>query len=292
MRRAAFIVLAAGLLAGCGGSSKPKVVAWKAAPLPSPAPASRACNAADLRATPLLNSSTGGLTGVIRFSNASPTPCRLLGIPKVKLQPALPQSVSALASAPSGLPGSWLGALGGNRQAMLPITLFNWCYPPKTTTLVFTLPGGGGKLSVPLHEAPRCIVPATATTISLAPFIPAAGSGTEEARPLSATIVPSQLEQKPGTVLRYRVDLTNTSKSTYSFTDCPLIRQALLQASVARVDVLNCRPAGDIKPGHTESFQMQLVMPPSSAHPTDTLAWSLDPFSPRPVQATAKVTAG
>src|SRR5262249_27574376 len=138
-------------------------------------------------------------------------------------------------------------------------------------------------------EAPRCIVAATPTTISLAPLQPSptvAAPFTTQS--LSAEIKPATPTAKAGGTLSYEVDLTNTSTETVSFDPCPLVPQSL--GSVVRGDKRNCADAGDLKAGGTLTFRMQLPIPASTPARTDTLTWMLDPFSSRPVQASAKAT--
>ena len=293
MRRAALIALTAGLLAGCGGgSSKPDVVEWKPSPLPPPPAAARACKASDLRATPALSSSTGGLTGTIQFRNASGEPCSLSGTPTVGLRPKLPQAVTATSPSPSGLPASWLGSLDDTRGAELPITLFNWCFPKAKPTLLLTLPKGAGEIDVPLDASPRCIVAATPTTISMAPFQPAAVTAAPWTKlAVSARIVPKAPSVTVGQTLKYDVILRNTSKDKLQFGDvCPLVRQVLGQSSAGRVDRLNCEGVDDVKPGHSVGFRMQLPIPRGTPIAPDVLTWTLDPYSTRPVAATAQVS--
>jgi hypothetical protein len=288
MRQAALIALAVALAAGCGGShAKPTVVPWVSQPPPSAGPGGRPCTASVLRATPVLSSATGGLVGEIQLRNAGKEPCSLSGKPAVKLRPALPQSVTSLILPGTGLPASWLRSLGGDRRASLPITLFNWCYPPQTTTLVLTLSGGRGRLTVPLHESPRCIVAATPTTISLAAFQPSGGPTAPWTQQVAARVLPQTLKGRAGQVLRYQVELTNHSRKTVALKPCPFVSQALAHGSTPRVDVLNCGPAGELKPGNSVIFQMELGIPATVPGGPNSLSWTLDPFSTHPAQASA-----
>jgi hypothetical protein len=289
MRRAVLIALVAALVAGCGSHGGPRVVPWVPAPPPSPAPASRPCAASDLRATPVLSSATGGLVGEIHLRNAGAEPCSLVGTPAVKLRPALPQAVTRYVVPDAGLPASWLHSVTGGRQVSLPVALFNWCFPAKTPTLLLTLPGGNGRLAVPLHEGPRCIVPATPTTISLGSFQPSSGQGVSWTQQLGARIAPETLRARPGHVLRYLVELTNNSQQTLELTPCPFASQALQRGAKPRLDQLNCRPAGSLKPSRSVRFRMELAIPATAPEGSNRLTWTLDPFSSHPLQTTAPV---
>jgi hypothetical protein len=81
-----------------------------------------------------------------------------------------------------------------------------------------------------------------------------------------------------GDLLRFRVALTNTGKTSFRFagTSCPVYLEEVVPAA-PQAYVLNCRPVGPITPHRTVLFEMRAAIPGSARLGTDSLTWELAP---------------
>jgi hypothetical protein len=91
-------------------------------------------------------------------------------------------------------------------------------------------------------------------------------------------------------VFRYRVILRNTSRKPFRFTHCPLYLESLGRA--AEIHLLNCRPAGTLRPGGSATFAMKLRVPKQLRRGGNELFWEvgLGTYLPPSSGAPAAVT--
>jgi hypothetical protein len=74
-------------------------------------------------------------------------------------------------------------------------------------------------------------------------------------------------------VLRYRIILRNTSRKPFRFPRCPVYVESLGQA--AEIHLLNCRPAGMLRPGASATFAMELRVPKQLPRGRNELFWEI-----------------
>lgn len=298
MIRAALALLATASMAA---SANP-VIPWldqhpvKATAHPPLAPP---CRARDLRAHIFLQGATGTLAGGVDFRNAGGSPCALLGWPQVSFTGAAAAKerwrVTNIARFPEPLevlvdPLGSLRALAPGKSAVISLFWSNWCGPGSRP------PDGlrirlrsGTSLVVPLAQAPRCDVPQDPSMVSVAPFTPAARTLPPSSHlPLAAAIVgPRPVLVKPGlrafrvrrgTLLRFRVALTNSGRTAFRFarSSCPVFIKELWPAG-PQPYVLNCRRVAAIAPRETVLFEMQTPIPRGARLGNTLLTWQLAP---------------
>jgi hypothetical protein len=86
------------------------------------------------------------------------------------------------------------------------------------------------------------------------------------------------LRVKRGAALHFRVALRNTSSRPFRFTKCPLYRETLWdlhKSALGETFVLNCSPAGVIRPGRLAFFEMELPISEDTPLGESYLSWSL-----------------
>ena len=168
-----------------------------------------------------------------------------------------PIPVAPLIFPDTAYPRSSLLALRPGEIGGLTITWENWCDPliegkPRVppSAVRITLPGGGGALDADYNAVPPCIDPSSPSTIGVSPFEPAKIS---RVKPwtnavVRATVPGQPLHARRGEILRFRVVLRNTSRSTLRFDRCPAYVQQLVPRGEVEVYEFNCARAHAIAP--------------------------------------------
>jgi hypothetical protein len=303
------LALTLGLAAGCGSGSANRdgrgagpAVPWTSAKPPqvaerSPAPAP--CRAEDLtvpgqiRFVPRLQ---GGIA-LVQIRNTGTRPCRLTGRPLVKLvKDGGPTQVQTpISPTPSEFPevtypASGLLALRPGEAGDLTITWDNWCDPvvagqphlPPSAVRI-TLPAGRGSVDADYNAVPRCLDPSAPSTVGVSVFQP---DLVPSGRPWTDAFVRASVPGQPvhgrrGGILRFRVVLTNASRSPVRFARCPAYVQQLAPSGKVEVYELNCPAAHPIAPGRSLAFAMRLRVPRDAPLGANGLFWQLDPFGAR-----------
>lgn len=314
--------LAAALTASSHAWERPRVIPWiperpqtRVAPPPPLAPP---CRAAQLRSRLLLQGAGGALVGGVLLTNVARAPCSLLGRPAVRFGGAAALATSwqvvprrAPPAAPEAIraPLSSLRALGAGTSAWLALDWRNWCGPgsapasgagPPPDALIVVLPHDGGELHLPVAEAPRCDAPDAPSTLGVAPFVPRERSLPPSSRlPLHASIVgvpskesklaPPSLRARAGELLRYKVALTNSSRRPFRFRSCPAYAEQIAPRGRPQLYLLNCRPAGTLRPGEQAIFAMVVRVPATAPSGPNGLSWQLAPKTYLPPFASARV---
>jgi hypothetical protein len=282
------------------------VIPWVPASPPPPVvpPVARRCRlaqlhvgGADRRAGVFFNGATGSLVGWVTYHNDGRT-CSLLGRPGVRLVGGpsatvhqLQKPLQLVAFSPDVLPPPFsTRALPHARTAIVEIWWSNWCASRAPTAVELTLPSGGS-VRLKVAHAPRCDAPGSPSTVSVGtftPFVPAPRPSTR--LPLSIGFNRASYRVAAGTVLRYRVVLRNTSRKPFRFPRCPLYVESIGQA--AEIHLLNCRPAGTLRPGGSATFAMELRVPKRLRRGRNELFWEvgLGTYLPPSSGAPASVT--
>jgi uncharacterized protein DUF4232 len=296
------------LVAGCGGSKEAglkvdgPVVPWipnQPAELVERAPASTACQGADLAVTgqvDFVSNGKGGGIAVIALKNKGSKECRLEGRPSVKLvHPGEPKQVNAPIDRPpvifpdTAYPLSSLLAIQPGEIAGLTVTWTNWCDPQipgkkrvAPSAFRITLPNGTGHIDADYNAVPACLDPKNPSTLEVSPF------ETAKVKPLppwtaangaiNASVANQPVHGKRGEMLRFTVVLENTSRATVGFDRCPSYVQQLVPTGQVEVHVLNCAHAQPIAPGKREAFAMEIRVPKNAPIGGNGLFWGLDPF--------------
>jgi hypothetical protein len=226
---------------------------------------------ADQREGVFFNGATGSLVGWVSYRNDGRA-CSLLGWPRVRLVggpsatvPQLQKPLQLVASSPDVLPPKFsTRALPYARTAIVQIWWSNWCAPRPPSAVELTLPSGGS-VRLKVAHAPRCDAPSSPSTVSVGTFTPFVPTPRPSTRlPLSIGFNRASYRVGAGTVLRYRVILRNTSRKPFRFPRCPLYVESLGQA--AEIHLLNCKPAGMLRPGGSATFAMELRVPKQLRH--------------------------
>lgn len=82
--------------------------------------------------------------------------------------------------------------------------------------------------------------------------------------PYSHLFVSIENAHTEGEQLVYHVQMVNRGAESYTFADCPSYAQHIFVNRVLEVDesrVLNCAPAGEIRPGDVRTFEMRAGLP-------------------------------
>jgi hypothetical protein len=237
---------------------------------------------------------TGSLAGAIVLENRGALACSLQGTPRLRLVGAAnPAGVRhrrvAVTPTFAGVAYPSLHALQPGEKAEVYMVWSNWCgRAPSAVELL--LPGL--RKTVPLRpagETARCDQPKLTAFLAAGPLQPIASeTPTHIPMPLTAAIVehvhfgPKTVEgvrARPGTVVSFRVELTNTSNTPFAFArPCPLFLVGV--DTLIETYRLNCRPAGVIQPGQTVVFETRAPVP-GTAQPGSrlSLTWSLAPLN-------------
>lgn len=311
----ALLLVAAGCDSGSSKSHKQAVgpaVPWipsRPSQVAERAPVSQRCRAADLRIRGqirLVSRLQGGIA-LVSVWNEGKRACRLTGRPGVRILKAggPTQAQHPIPATPSNFPDvtypeSALLALRPGEPAAVTITWDNWCdlivkgqrpVPPRAIRI--TLPGGGGHLDADYNAVPPCIDPKAPTSIGVSRFqpsvIPSGGRPWTNAF-LKATVPGQPVHGRRGGMLRFRVVLTNLSKTTARFARCPAYIVQLVPRGTVQAYRLNCAAAHPIAPGKKLALAMRVPVPPSSPRGANGLFWELDPFGGRAPQLHARVT--
>jgi hypothetical protein len=270
-------------------------------PLASP------CKARELHAQLFLQGATGSLVGGVNLLNVGTTSCSLVGRPEISFSGAAAATtqwqVKKLAASPAppdvlaDPPGS-LRALRPGKSATISLFWSNWCGPGADPTggsegtppdeIVLGL-ADGTSITVPVTRAPRCDAPQDPSLVLVGPFMPTTRRLPQSSHlPLRVAIVASRpVQVKPGLtairvhrgeLLRYKVAVTNTSRTAFRFapSSCPVYIEELALSS-PQVYVLNCRRVGTIAPRATVLFAMQIRVPATVRFGIGSLTWQLAP---------------
>jgi hypothetical protein len=119
----AAVAILALVVAGCGGSGT-RVIAWtgQRPPIAPAPPLARPCRASDLKLRSLEGDwlgAGGDLVGVLRVTNASRSPCSLLGRPRVGFMG--PYGVSVELASFTGMRSSLVGGSGAFNGRMIQV---------------------------------------------------------------------------------------------------------------------------------------------------------------------------
>jgi hypothetical protein len=112
-----------------------------------------------------------------------------------------------------------------------------------------------------IGHAPSCVASAP-STIQVGVFQPLVP------QPRPATQLPFRLRfdrltyrVARGSILRYRVTVTNASRKPFRFRACPAYFEALGGSDRHELHILNCRPVGTLAPGAARVFAIELRVP-------------------------------
>ena len=264
--------------AATGGASEfeasPGAVQWIDAPPDNPAPTPPAtappgthpCTAFQMSAKGSWQPNGGALVGGVRFTNHSGTACSLHGVPEVRLVDGKGHRLS-FAEQGSGAPdpGAVLMPPGANDAAAIGVQWTNWCGPLSQPVKVqINLPDKGNVINVDpdgdgFKGAPPCTNQGAASTITVDPIQTAAPP---VAPPPSAGLVAtirSPASVVAGSTLRYEVTLKNPTSDPVPLQPCPSYSESV--ATVSARYRLNCDPVGQIGPGASVVFAIQLAVP-------------------------------
>lgn len=308
----AVAVLAAGCSSGSESEEAGPAVPWTSSKPPQVAAralVARPCRASELeipsqvKFVPRLH---GGIA-LVTVRNGGARPCRLTGRPRVvfvkkggPVQVDRPIPPTAANFPETAYPASSLLALRPGGLGAVTITWDNWCDPPvpgkphlPPSAVRITLPRGRGSLQADYNAVPACIDPGAPTTVGVSVFQPSLIPVTQ--RPwttafLRASVPGQPIHARRGGILRFRVVLKNTSKTTARFGRCPAYVQQLAPAGKVEVYDLNCAAAHPIGPGRSLAFTMHTRVPRDSPLGANGLFWELDPFGIRAPQLHARVT--
>lgn len=299
----ACVVLAAGCDESASSSVKvtmtptpagPTPVAWMDAtmgpsPSPSPYPSAnpsdlnvRACQGADLTAEMVHSAGAAGNNlAYWKFTNVSATPCRLEGVPDIRLldsagnqlpattglDPCFMESAVQCAATIAAVlaPG---GAAGlATTEPNVPPTC-----PTTSATLVFELPYKGGDVPVQWAGDSSC------AHIGVGRFQPQdLVTPTPMPHPdLSAKLLLPD-SATAGATLEFTVELSNNGGEPFSFGAlCPNYIIIVGPKSAGGAHALNCQPVPQIAPGASVTFSMQGDIPVEVPGGSYSVDWLLD----------------
>jgi hypothetical protein len=302
--RVAIVLVAFAVLAGCSSAKHAHaapMVPWvdtvpAALQVRAAAPAAP-CQAAALRVVGpgfRFDPALAGGTGAATLRNAGRAPCRLTGLPTVRLvgAPRGPEQrqVAAAAQPPAfptiQPPDTVLLALPPGRSAVLSVDWRNWCVPgagrsrkpmvpPRAVRVTLS---GGGSIDVPYDAVPACDNTNEPSTVAVRPFAPAplAASTPWTSAQLKASIVDARPAPR-GSTAQFGVRLANVSGAPVQFERCPLFVEALAPSGVPEAHQLNCAAATPIPAGGALTFEMRIQVPKSAPLGNNGLFWELDP---------------
>jgi hypothetical protein len=280
------------------------VIPWVPASPPPPVvpPVARPCRLAQLRVSGadqregvFFNGATGSLVGWVSYRNEGRA-CSMLGRPRVRLVGGpfatvrqRQKPLQLVAFSPDVLPPPFsTRALPHARTAIVQIWWSNWCASQPPSAVELTLPSGGS-VRLKVAQAPRCDAPGSPSMVSVGtftPFVPAPRPSTR--LPLSIGFNRASYRVAAGTVFRYRVILRNTSRKPFRFPRCPVYVESLGQA--AEIHLLNCRPAGTLRPGGSATFAMELRVPKQLRRGGNELFWKVGLGTYLPPSSGARAT--
>ncbi|HXI45509.1 MAG TPA: DUF4232 domain-containing protein [Candidatus Acidoferrales bacterium] len=269
------------------------------APFVPPQPGSnggtpQACRVGDLAA---FSGGWGGAAGTsyapLVVLNAGAGDCLFPATPEIELFDA--DGHHLLSSGPAGGGDGGSLTIPAGATASTDLGFSDWCLSTPRLPLTIELLVGTAVLAVaqpadPLARigVPPCMAaPATpaavlflneAFSVRSASAVPPADPG--DALPMRVAIGGLHTVA-PGSVLIYRVTLTNTTlfeKPLNLSASCPTYRQTLTfsdGSSATSRFLLNCGPAGVVAPGAGVVFEMQLTIPSSAPTGPATLFWEL-----------------
>ncbi len=275
---------------------------------PSPTPVvipsgTPTCLPSDLTASAGWQGGGGQMLGWLAVTNVGRHPCVLEGSPRLVelrsantiVEPITYQGEPSDGSSdPSVIAGPVLLKPGGAAGALL--WWSNWCGTTtlEVTSLVVTLPSGGGPIEAGpatpgtvMSGLPRCDVPSAASTFTAYAFTPVAPEEPASApQPASAALsVPSSAPA--GADLVYYVTLTNLGTQAASLNPCPTYSENLVVGGVAlklptvQRLLLNCAAIGPaLASGASVVLEMHLPVPANLAPGPATLNWAMDPGGP------------
>lgn len=247
--------------------------------LRAPAPAARACAAADLQAqTGRQGARRGYATQEIKLTNRGTQACYLTGTPELGLGPkGAAQAIARHPNAPAalqertdlapgdtalvlvGTPGSCDAAIGPERKV--------------NTHLQVGFPGGGAASLEGAHVDTLC---GEANVLDMqvlhAEHAPAALAQLQGAVHLEGRAM-------PGSELHYTVVLTNPTARAISLTPCPSFTQSLFgDREVTSATLrLNCAATGNVIPaGQSVTYEMRLAIPAHVEADAVKLSWQLE----------------
>lgn len=280
----------------------PGAVQWVDTPAqPPPAPAhpvvpagTRACTAFQLDAKGSWQLNGPTVVGGIRFTNHSETPCSLHGVPDVlitdhrHIRVDLPQQPSQTPD-----PGPTLLPPHAADAASIGLQWTNSCAALQApVTVRVNLPDGGSVIDVDpdgpnaFNVIPPCGNPQASATFTVDPVQPAAAP---QAPPPSASLtatIRAPASVAAGSTLVYEVTLTNPTAAPVPLDPCPSYTESL--AGITAGYQLNCGPVGQLPPGGSATFAMQLALPPDAPAGSAPLQWQAGgPAATAPVMVTA-----
>lgn len=317
-------LLATGAIAGCSSvqaTAHPgpeHVIAWDGTVpgqlMARQGPAAAPCRASELRvAGPGFQFAAGasGGVGAVALRNTGPVPCQLTGRPTVRLVGAPREPAQRQVDLPPQAPGfpdvaepaATLQALSPGATAVLSIQWSNWCVPgaagsakPQVppSAVRISLGRGLGSLDAGYNAVPGCEAPGQPSVIGVRPFAPSPLPATQPwtTADVTAAIQPpgdpgTPLTGKRGRLARFVIRLRNASATPVRFGHCPLFAEELAPSGQTEAHLLNCRPAGSIRPGGSVYFAMQIHVPVSAPLGKNGLFWELDPTGARYPEAVA-----
>jgi hypothetical protein len=198
--------------------------------------------------------------------------------------PSVPSVAVLLTAGTPQLPAVTAGP-GDNTTAGQARMEVEWagCKPTRASQLALFLATDSRQLTIafPFVASPTAACGpqgiATAATVARGPFTPTGVQWPPLPKYISLSIDASvSASVRRGSMLMYAVTLTNTGRLDYALDPCPHYTEIVgAKAAVASFQ-LNCSAAGDIAPGASVTFQMELDIPATAPLGPTTLDWALD----------------
>lgn len=271
-------------------------------PTPTPIPAGTpSCRASDLVAVfGGIAAATGGqLDASILFGNRSGVACVIRSLPQVQLFDEAGHEIPIEAATAQGVRSDAVLIQPGTGDIQAHVERAGVAYiemewathdgagnpcvptPPQATAIAVVLPAGGGSLRVAVSDAVSRlnVIAPCYSRLSVTPF-QAWPAPEPSPTPSPLSLLAIHIDAPPsvvaGSVLDYTVRLDNVGKDPVVFsTTCPIYIEWAANSSGAfakDLHVLNCAPVGNIAPGASVAFAMEISVPGTAAGEY-TLVW-------------------
>jgi uncharacterized protein DUF4232 len=271
-------------------------------PTPTPIPAGTpSCRASDLVAVfGGIAAATGGqLDASILLGNRSAAACVVESVPQVQLFDEAGHQIPIGAAQSQGEPSDAVLIQAGTgdiqphvERAGVAYIAMEWAThdgtgnpcvptPPQATAIAVVLPAGGGSLRVAVSDAMSRlnVIAPCYSRLSVSPF-QAWPAPEPSPTPSPLSLLAIRIDTPPsvaaGSVLHYTVRLDNVGKDPVVFSAiCPIYIEWAASSSGAfakELHVLNCAPVGNIAPGASVAFAMEISVPRTAAGGY-TLVW-------------------
>lgn len=246
---------------------------------------------------------TGHIINAVLLANTGKTACSLQGYPQLSLTSPNGAAVATgqvdsnpMEPVPAAPVVLQPGSAAPQPHSQVPggaMFFFDWYDCPErmvsVSSLVLALPGGGGRLAVPVGQpgpgglsSSRCDDPSQGHVLYGGPFQPTASNVPSPAPPAQlAVAIHSPATVVAGQRLLYQVTLTNVSGAPFHFDACPPYREAMDTVPAKKVlgmYQLNCVPVGTLASSGTVILAMALDIPGDAPTGLQELSWRYGTF--------------